>query len=342
MATQTRTGVRSGVVVMSGRGSAGIGVQVSRRKLRGAPASHQGASRSSRTVRDTRAVAASRVGVLCLTTRSPRPYPVRLRSAGAFRHLIAPILVPRPPTPSARHADYPTRVLASLAVSLAVVLSAFLFWPSRSAPEPAGGAMAEASVEMIDIEEIEPTRQAPPNPSAPPPPPPDALLPPEEVPDTEEPVEQQIVEQIAPVTVPDSRDNGPPTPPPAPPSRSGPPSPSAPQRQGPPRVVDRPDRSPRVVRQAFPVYPEEARRDGVRARVRVQVLVTEGGAVAEARVVGRFRLDGDDAEAVAELPRGMDEAALAAARRYVFRPARDDGERVRARTILSLTFDPSR
>ena len=95
------------------------------------------------------------------------------------------------------------------------------------------------------------------------------------------------------------------------------------------------------MRLPLPVYPEAARREGIRARVRVRVLVAETGGVLGAEVVGREVLDRrDQPTPVASLPYGMDDAALAAARTVRFVPAQDDGERVRAWATLTLSFDP--
>jgi outer membrane biosynthesis protein TonB len=111
------------------------------------------------------------------------------------------------------------------------------------------------------------------------------------------------------------------------------------QPPAPPPLVERPDRSPVPVRFSEPAYPPEAREDGIRARVSVRVLVDERGRVTDARIVGRVRLGrGNREEPVASLPYGMDEAALDAARRYQFRPAQEDGARVRSYTTITCSF----
>jgi outer membrane biosynthesis protein TonB len=87
------------------------------------------------------------------------------------------------------------------------------------------------------------------------------------------------------------------------------------------------------------VYPDAARREGVRAYVRVEVLVDTEGRVEEARIVERVRLGrGDREERVAALPHGLDEAALTAARAFRFRPAQHAGGPARAYTTVRLTF----
>jgi|GEM_PF-1074350 len=256
----------------------------------------------------------------------------------------------RPPDllPSRRDARYPTRVLASVAASLALANAAF-WWPHTSEPR-ARRPMTLPSPAPVVLQEIPPT-QLPEAPSyLPPPPPPD--LPPEEVPD------DVVIRETPPrLPAPPPLDDRPLAPTPATPTPGvpAPPGPPAPGVPTPPpgappprtessdRVVERPARSPRATRIPLPVYPEDARREGIRARVRVRVLVAETGGVLEAEVVGREVLDRrDQPTAVASLPYGMDDAALAAARTVRFIPAQDAGERVRAPTVITLSFDPPR
>lgn len=234
----------------------------------------------------------------------------------------------------------PTVALACLAASLLAVDAAFVLWPDRGgearvlAPPPAR--------EQVVLEMVEVTEQPPPPvdlPSAPPPI--DATFPPEEVPD------ERVVEDV----LPDLPLRLPPTPAPtSATARPGPPAPPGPPPPTPPappppstRIVDSPDQSPRLVRASLPVYPSAAQREGVRARAQVRVLISEGGQVLDAEIIERVLLDGRGAETtVVTLPFGLEAAALDAARRHQFRPARDDGDRVRAYAVLSLSFDPPR
>ncbi|MDX1419328.1 MAG: TonB family protein [Rubricoccaceae bacterium] len=237
----------------------------------------------------------------------------------------------RSPTDSAaRERAYRLRALGSLAASVLVVLAAFRLWPPPDGPAYDNVLRVERPQEAIEIERIEPTVQTRTAPPAPPPQ--DVALPPIEVPD-ERVVEEQIVRLDVPVL--ESAPNAPPGPPAPPPAPAGPPQPET----GPAPLVERPSRSPVPVRFSEPAYPPEARREGVRARVRVRVLVDDRGRVEEARIVERVRLGrGDREEPVADLPYGMDEAALEAARRYQFRPAQDDGRRVRSYTTITCSF----
>jgi TonB family protein len=82
--------------------------------------------------------------------------------------------------------------------------------------------------------------------------------------------------------------------------------------------------APVPVETCRPVRPEAARSEGIFGRVTVQVLVDVDGRVL-------------DAEIVRGIP-GLNEAALACARRYRFQPYRSNGNPVRFRYELSLTF----
>ncbi|MEM0961350.1 MAG: hypothetical protein AAGK21_02260 [Bacteroidota bacterium] len=247
---------------------------------------------------------------------------------------------PLPPTPSRRDARAPTRALACLAASLSVVNAAFLLWPDIDVDT---GIQAQpAPPEMLMIEVVDQTVQPPPGyiPPAPPPPPVEVELPPEEVPD--DVIIDEIISEMelpAPPAPSPSRSRRQEAPM-APPGPPGPPAPPAPS--GPPpaddRIVERPDRSPRLRGQALPVYPQGA--DDFRGRARVRVLVSPGGQVTEAEIVERITFRRGREEAVASFPPAFERAVLDAARRHLFSPARDDGQRVRAYAFLTIALDP--
>ncbi len=246
---------------------------------------------------------------------------------------------PRPPSTRDRHA--PTRALAALAVSLALVNAALLWWPSVDLGPELPSELPER--EMVVMEMIEPTRQPPPPDNLPPAPPPlpvESRLPPVEVPD------ERIVEEI----VRDLDIAPPPTPTPtrrpsvpAPPGPPAPPAPPPPAPSGPApssdRIVERPDRSPTLSGQALPVYPRGADGD-FRGSARVKVLVSQGGRVTDAEIVERTLFRRGREEPVAAFPAPFEAAILDAARRHVFRPARDGGERVRAYAFITVSLDP--
>ena len=245
--------------------------------------------------------------------------------------------MPAPVPPSARDRQAPTRALAALAVSLAVVNAAFVWWPSLDlGPELPTTAPAR---EMVVMEMIEPTTQPPPPatlPPAPPPPPEQSDVPPVEVPD--EVLVEDVVRDIeiaAPPERPAPRQPVRRAAPPAPPAPP-PPAPSGPSASS-DRIVERPDRSPRVSGQAFPVYPPGS---DFRGSARVKVLVSPGGRVTDAEIVERTAFRRGREEPTDAFPSAIEAAVLDAARRYLFRPARDGGERVRAYAFVTVSLDP--
>ncbi len=98
-------------------------------------------------------------------------------------------------------------------------------------------------------------------------------------------------------------------------------------------------RGARLLRLSEPAVPQEARRQDISARVELEVVVNNRGEVEEATISARYliRADGSE-ERVAELGYGLEEAALDAARRLLYRPAMQDGEEVAERTTVSLTI----
>ena len=97
---------------------------------------------------------------------------------------------------------------------------------------------------------------------------------------------------------------------------------------------------PKAVRFVEPEYTREARRRRVRAEVVIEVFIDDRGRVQETSIEERFILDKDGASKtpVAELGYGLEEAAVSAARRWVFRPARENGKPVASYTTLTFTF----
>ncbi|MEM6645192.1 MAG: energy transducer TonB [Bacteroidota bacterium] len=228
--------------------------------------------------------------------------------------------MPLPIRPSRPHRSrYHVRVLGCMVGSLALVLGLFRFWPLPSDDVDDGLTFDTRSQDIIAMEEITPTRQT--QRRAPPPP---APLPPIVVPDDielEEPI-IEITDSALPIDNPGTdadlqegdsdKDSGPPA----------------------------PMTSPKLFRFVEPNYTDAARRRGIRAEVALEVLVNERGRVEEAKIVQRYLLgkNPDDKEAVTELGYGLEEAALEAARRFGFRPARQGGKAVRSYTTFSLSF----
>ena len=98
-----------------------------------------------------------------------------------------------------------------------------------------------------------------------------------------------------------------------------------------PQVIDAPGAfrvggevaPPVAVRRVEPLYPEAARRSGVRGSVVLQVLVGKDGRVKNAVVTKGLRFD-------------LDESALESIRKWQFKPATRNGEPVDA--IFDITF----
>ncbi|MEL6616353.1 MAG: hypothetical protein AAFQ43_11475, partial [Bacteroidota bacterium] len=189
----------------------------------------------------------------------------------------------RPRFPNERDPHVATRTLACLAASLLLVLAAVTLWPPREPEPPVVFDVTPVKLDPMEVLDIQPTTQPPPPANLPPPPPElsDPDLPPIEVEDVVDVEELEVSPFDIDITSPEARvaQPGPVAPVPS----SGPQRPAAasgpgrsPAASG-PRLVREPDQTPRYRFTPLPDYPEAARRAGVRARVVVEVLVTEGG-----------------------------------------------------------------
>lgn len=200
--------------------------------------------------------------------------------------------------------------------ALLLCLGAVHWWPvQRDAPvrlRPTGPR------EVVDITVVEQTvqraRRAPP-------PPPIAQAPPVEVPD-QVVLPEETLDLTVPEGVPESPSAG----------RS-----EAEESDGPLSSSGRP---PKPVRLVEPNYTAEARENDIRARVVVEVLVDEYGQVQDQRVVRRLLLDEQTRmlEPVERIGYGLEDAALAAAQKWQFRPGRQNGTAVSAYTRVTFSF----
>lgn len=98
---------------------------------------------------------------------------------------------------------------------------------------------------------------------------------------------------------------------------------------------------PRPLRFVEPEITPEARRRGIRARIVVRVNVDADGKVTSAEITLRhIAVDraGTQLQAVDRVSYGLEEAALTAARQWLFRPARDGGQAVPAHYDLTFSF----
>ncbi len=212
-------------------------------------------------------------------------------------------------------ATHRTRFLACLAAALALVIGAVRLWPLRETVPELPATWRTNDAERIAIEEIQPTRHAA---AAPAPP---APLVPVLVPDDEYLAEDEL----------DFSDS----------ALSLEPAEALPARAGEQaEATAGATRGPRIVRVATPEYTEEARRKRVRAKLVIEALVNARGRVEEATVTERFLLDenGEVRESVDALGHGLEEAAIAAASQYMYRPARKNGQAIASRATITFTL----
>jgi protein TonB len=85
--------------------------------------------------------------------------------------------------------------------------------------------------------------------------------------------------------------------------------------------------NPDVIRSVDPLYTSDAMRNKIQGEVHVEVVVLANGTVGEARIIKSL-----------DSKNGLDQAALTAARQWLFRPGEKDGQKVPVRAILILTF----
>ncbi len=217
-----------------------------------------------------------------------------------------------------RQASYVIRVQASLACSLLVLVLAVELWPVPKAADPRDIIHATREVEIVLLDDIVPTRQR----RQPPPPP--SPLPPVVVPDDRILEDDLDLEDIA--LVPED------------PGAGLLPEPTPGDPSGDASSGIRAESAPKPVRIVEPEYPRAARRRNIRAEIILSVIVDRLGRVEDATIVERYILDEETREPVTELGYGLEESALSAASRWLFRPAQKDGQAVRSQHELSFKF----
>ena len=84
---------------------------------------------------------------------------------------------------------------------------------------------------------------------------------------------------------------------------------------------------PTVKNSIQPVYPEEARKNGIQGEVQVQVLVGKDGSVKEATVIKNMTGSKD-----------LEKAALEAINKWKFEPGKLDGKPVEVNVIIPIKF----
>lgn len=210
--------------------------------------------------------------------------------------------------------------MAGMAVSLLLLVAAVKFWPVPGDYAPTDIVYTTQGPETIQIEEIVQTSQQR---QAPPPP---APLPPIIIPD------DQIIEDEIDFDISDSfllTDD------PGLDQRLTPGDPI-----GAPTATARAETGPKPVRITEPEYTRAAKKKRIRAEVVIEVLIDEKGRVEESRIVERFLLGDDDdpKKPVALIGYGLEESAINAAGRWLFRPARKNGTPVRSRHEVTFKF----
>lgn len=214
---------------------------------------------------------------------------------------------------------YRLRFLTSL-IAVLVLVIALVRWLPSSGPSVPEGPFREQPTDRIQVKEIQPTTQS--QERRPPPP---APLPPVVVPENI-PIQKEIEFGESRLSLANPEDD--------PRLQDG----TAERRS----ASRQPDRNPRLFRAVQPDYPPAARENGVQARVQVSVQVSKTGRVEEATILKRWRLsDGGTARPVSQLEYGLEKAALGAARRSRFRPARKNGLPVASQTTITFEFGPS-
>ncbi len=224
-----------------------------------------------------------------------------------------------PPIPTYRTLEhYRLRILICVAATLLMLIGIVRLWPTPAAESKGNAVYRVSEQESIKIEEIQPTRQA--RRAPPPPSPPIPIVVPNDVVLDYQDLDlsdANVLELDNPGDDGDLSDGT-----------------DAPATGGGDTT------GPKAVRFVEPEYTREARRRRVRAEVVVEVIIDDRGRVQETSIEERFILDGDGTSKtpVSEVGYGLEEAAVSAARRWIFRPARENGKPVASSTTLTFTF----
>lgn len=214
-------------------------------------------------------------------------------------------------------ARYQIRVLGTMAGVLVVLTLMFRFWPVPDAGPPGPQIYDTRGRDVVTLDLIQPTSQV----SKPPPPP--APLPPIAVPDDVDLEEEFDIQDEISTDVGEEITE----------------AVDGPVNTG-PVLIAQADVSPKPVRFVEPEYSKEARQRKIKAQVMVEVLVDEKGRVMATKIIDRFLLGNKDEPPtpVSVLGYGLEEAALAAAERWRFRPGRHNGRAVQTYTTLTFSF----
>ncbi len=206
------------------------------------------------------------------------------------------------------------RLLACIITVQVLILLCIKLWPLPLAPEPL--EIIYSSPETIQMEEVVSTRQV--RRSPPPPPPIPPVIRPEDV-----ILEEDLLLDFDPLSVA------------GPPMDELPPDPDAALTGG---IAS--SEPPKPIRIVTPEYPRSAQRRKIRAEIVISVVVDKRGRVQSPQILERYLLNEreETRTLVDELGYGLEEAAVRAALRSLFRPARKAGAAVDSNHRLSFRF----
>ncbi len=209
---------------------------------------------------------------------------------------------------------YFIRLLACIIAVQVLVLLCIKLWPLPLTPQPL--EIVYSSPETIQMEEIISTRQV--RRSPPPPPPLPPVIRPEDVILQEDPLMDFDPLSIA-----------------GPPLDELPPDPNGALNSG---IAS--SEPPKPIRIVTPEYPRPAQRRKIRAEIVISVVVDKHGHVQSPQILERYLLNEREETRmlVDELGYGLEEAAVDAALRSLFRPARNAGVAVDSNHRLSFRF----
>lgn len=210
---------------------------------------------------------------------------------------------------------YRSRVMTSLVGVLVLVIALVRWWPAPTTTTDEGIFRSHSPV-RVELRDIQPTAQSRERTPAPP-----APLPPVVVPN-DVLVDEAIEFGDANLRIENPEED-------------------AHHREGADQsmVAQQPDTDARLLRNVQPNYPSAARDNDIRARIEIEVQISEKGQVQDAMIRKRWRLARDGTtRPVVELGYGLEEAALAAARSSLFRPARSSGQAVATHKTITFTF----
>lgn len=215
----------------------------------------------------------------------------------------------------AENEHYAIRLMACMIAALVLVNLLVQFWPPPGPPKPLD--IVYDSPAVILMEDVLPTSQQR---RAPPPP---APLPPVIMPD-DVILEDELILDSEPLAIagPDLED-----------------APADAANQGASSDLQA-STTPKLIRIITPEYPRAAQRRKIRAEIVIALVVDRRGRVESPRIVARYLLNEKDGirEPVEELGYGLEEAALSAAMRSLFRPASKSGVAVSSNHQVSFRF----